>query len=204
MPYANISEVNACLEDCIAYCEEHQDAEYCVKYGPQLAEARHNISQTWEETDERFNTWRREVGQDKVSWKKLATLLREVQRRLERVDAIGFPDRRVLYWDEPLLEVAARDMIDYLSERQGDIGFAEDYISRMEQLIDVAHTEHGESSDALRSYQRHFRTRRDSLSNAYHVIGAFRDSIRRDLGKDHPDYQSIRWAWSVSPDQRVL
>lgn len=204
MPYANISEVNACLEDCIEFCKSHQDTEYCANYGPQLEEVRNEIANSWEATDKHFSAWRRQLGEDKLNWKHLAKLLREVQQKLERIDAIGYPDKRVMYWDEPLLEQAARAMIDYLEERGADIDFAADDADRLAKLIDVGHDEHEESSDALRNYTRHYRSRRDSLSNGYHVIGEFRDSMRRNLGKDHPDYQSIRWAWSVSPDEAVL
>lgn len=204
MPYANIAEVSSCLSDCIDFCQKHQDDEYCEHHLPRMTGVQNELEEAWETTDTYFARWRQEAGEDKVSWKNLAKLLSEVQRKLERIDALGYPDRRVMYWDEAILENAARRMMDYLAEHTGNIDFAQDYLDRMEQLIDTAHAEHGQSEDALRSYQRFFRQRRDALSNAYHVIGEFRDSMRRNLGKDHPDYQSIRWAWSVSPDQSVL
>ncbi len=204
MPYANIAEVSACLSDCIDYCQKHQENDYCEHHLPHMLDVREELEQAWATTDKHFARWRREAGEDKLSWKNLAKLLREVQSRLERIDAIGFPDRRVMYWDEAILEAATRHMMDYLAEHTDNIEFAEDYLTRMEQLIDTAHTEHDQSADALRSYTRFFRQRRDALSNAYHILGEFRESMRRNLGKDHPDYQSIRWAWSVSPDETVL
>lgn len=204
MPYANIAEVRACLTDCLEYCKEHRDLDYCDHYGPQIADVLDEIRQAWASTDKYFAKWRREAGEDKASWKAVAKLLREVQRKLDRVDAIGYPDRRVMYWDEAILESAARQMMDYLAGHADDIDFAEDYLSRFEQLLDTAHNEHGQSADALRNYQRHFRARRDALSNGYHVIAEFRDSMRRRVGTDDPDYQEIRWAWSVSPDETVL
>ncbi|QDG54482.1 hypothetical protein FIV42_28175 [Persicimonas caeni] len=204
MPYANIAEVSTCLSDCIDYCQKHQDIDYCEHHLPHMLDVKNEMKEAWATTDKHFARWKREAGEDKLSWKNLAKLLREVQRKLERIDAIGYPDRRVMYWDEAILENAAREMMDYLAEHTGNIDFAEDYLTRMEQLIDTAHGEHDQSEDALRSYRRFFRQRRDALSNAYHVIGEFRESMRRNLGKDHPDYQSIRWAWSVSPDETVL
>lgn len=204
MPYANIAEVSTCLTDCIAFCQEHQDVDYCEHHLPLMLDVQNELKEAWATTDKYFATWRREAGQDKLSWKNLAKLLREVQQRLERIDAIGYPDKRVMYWDEPILERAVREMMAYLAERADDIDFAEDYLTRFEQLLDTAHSEHDESADALRSYQRHFRSRRDALQNAYHVIGEFRDSMRRNRGKDDPEYQKIRWAWSVSPDETVL
>ncbi len=204
MPYANISEVKACLADCLAYCKEHGDVDYCAYYLPQIREVVDDIKEAWTTTDRYFAQWRREAGEDKLSWKNVAKLLREVQGRLQRIDAVGYPDRRVMYWDEEILEAAVREMMDYLSERSDVIDFADDYLNRFDLLLDTAHTEHNQSADALRSYQQHFRARRDTLSNAYHIIAEFRDSMRNHLGKDHPDYQKIRWAWSVSPDETVL
>jgi hypothetical protein len=169
-----------------------------------MLDVRAELKESWEITDKYFAAWRREAGEDKVSYKNIAKILQEVQSRLARIDAIGYPDRRVMYWDEELLEQAVAEMVAYLEEHRGNIDFAEDYLTRIDQLLDTAHTEHDQSSDALRSYKRFFRSRRDALSNAYHIIGEFRDSIRRNLGKDHPDYQQIRWAWSISPDQSVL
>lgn len=204
MPYANISETTACLNDCIDFAKEHQELDYCEHHLPLMLDVRAELKEAWDTTDKYFSKWRREAGEDKVSYKNIAKLLQEIQRRLERIDAIGYPDRRVMYWDEELLEQAVAEMVTYLEEHRDNIDFADDYLTRMEQLLDTAHTEHDQSEDALRAYQRFFRSRRDALSNAYHIIGEFRDSIRRNLGKDHPDYQRIRWAWSVSPDQTVL
>jgi hypothetical protein len=204
MPYANISETTACLNDCIDYAKEHQDVDYCEHHLPLMLGVRAELTESWDTTDKYFAEWRREAGEDKVIYKSIAKLLQEIQARLERIDAIGYPDSRVMYWDEELLERAVAEMADYLEEHRDNIDFADDYLTRMQQLLDTAHSEHDQSADALRSYQRYFRSRRDALSNAYHIIGEFRDSIRRNLGKDHPDYQHIRWAWSISPDQTVL
>lgn len=204
MPYASISEVIVCLKDCITYCKEHPERDYCERFAPQLIDLQRELNEAWETSDRRFADWRKETGEDKLSWKKLARTLRDVQNRLEKVDAIGYPNERVMYWDAPVLEKAVDDMVAYLRDRTDDIDFAQDYIDRMEQLRDVAHTEHDESSDALRDYQNHFRARRDTLSQAAHLIGAFRDEMRSHLSEDHSDYQNIRWAWSISPDETVL
>ncbi|MFW5967474.1 MAG: hypothetical protein ACOCV2_08150 [Persicimonas sp.] len=204
MPYANISELSACLNDCIAYCREHPEHDFCARMQPNLVELREELDEAWDVTDARFSLWRREAGEDKLSWKKLARTLRDVQKRLEKIDAIGFPNERVMYWDAPLLEVAVEDMVEYLSEHADDIEFAQDYIEKMERLRDSAHDEHDESREALRSYRRHFRARRDTLAHSAHLIGEFRDAMRNELGEDHDDYQSIRWAWSVSPDHAIF
>jgi hypothetical protein len=204
MAYANIAEINVCLADCLQYCEQNPGAEYCVQYVPQLRRVIADLRQTKLSSDHYYSRWRLEVGDDKRSWKTVATLLREVQVRLKKVDAIGFPDRRVMYWDVPLLEVAARDMMDYLRDRSDDIDFAADYLTRFEQAIATAHGEDDQSEDALHSYRNHIGARRDAVSDATHVITGLRTAMRKELGKDSPEYKSIRWTWALAPDEPVL
>lgn len=204
MAYANIAEVEVCLQDCLLYCERNPDSVYCLEFGDRLNAVLADLQTSEASSDLHYSSWRRERGADKLSWKKVAMLLREVQDELKKVDAVGYPDRRVMYWDAELLEVAAQQMIKYLSAHREDITFAADFIGRFGQLLGGAHTEDDDSEQAYRTYQNHIGARRDALTDATFLITDLRSSMRRDLGVNDPEYKSIRWAWALSPDEPVL
>lgn len=204
MAYATIAEIEVCLADCIRYCEQNPGSAQCVRYGARLKKVHADFHATEEMAGQQFSTWRREEGLDKASWKRVATLLRDAQRQLREVDAIGYPDQRVLYWDEELLEVAARQMMDYLRARTADFEFAAEYLSRFEQAIGAAHSEGRQSGEALRTFHNHVGARREALTDATQLITEMRAFMRKKLGVSHPDYTSIRWVWAFSPDEPVL
>lgn len=204
MAYANIAEVEVCLMDCLQYCENHPGSPYCREFGPRLKAVVANLKSSKASSDHYYSSWRRERGDDKRSWKKVAMLLREVQNELRKIDAVGFPDRRVMYWDAELLEVAIQQMMKYLAAQSDEIDFAPDYLARFEQLLGGAHSEDDDSEQAYRTYQNHIGARRDALADATYLITELRSTMRRDLGVDHPEYQSIRWTWALSPDEPVL
>lgn len=204
MSYANVSELKACLRDCVKFCREHSDRSYCQEHLSRLERGLSELRKRFEMTDQYYARWKAEHREDRQTWKKLAKNLKSVQNKLERIEAIGFPDERVSYWDEERLEAVARNMIDYLREHVDDIEFAEDEADRLERGIDSGHSDHHDNDKAFDTYHRFAQYRGEALSHASQVIAGFRESMRRNLGKDHPDYQEIRWAQSVSPDQSVL
>lgn len=204
MAYATIAEMEVCLADCVRYCEQNPGSAQCVRFGARLKQVLAEFHATETIADRQFSSWRREEGLDKASWKRVATLLRDVQRELREVDAIGYPDQRVMYWDEELLEAAARQMMDYLRARSADFGFATEYLTRFEQAISAAHGEGQQSGEALRTFHNHVGARREALTNATQLISEVRSFMRKKLGADHPDYRSIRWVWALSPDEPVL
>ena len=204
MPHANVTELRYCLKDCISYCRDHQDKEYCEVHLPRLVEALENLNDAIEKTDRQWGDYKSEFGQGKMAWKDLAKTVREAQRELKSVDAIGYPDREPQYWIEDELVALADELYGYLEERTDSIDFADRYLTKLETQLDAARGEGTEERDALRKYGQFIGARKDAIADCGHVIGGFRESIRRDLGKDHPDYESIRWAQSVAPDKTVL
>lgn len=204
MAYANIAEVEVCLQDCLKYCERNPGSVYCLEFGDRLKAVIADLKSSRVSSDQHYSSWRRERGADKRSWKKVALLLREAQNELKKVDAVGYPDRRVMYWDSELLEAAARGMMKYLSAHREDIEFAADYVARFEQQIGGALTEDDDSEQAYQTYQNHIGARRDAMADATFLITDMRSAMRRDLGVDNPEYQSIRWTWALSPDEPVL
>ena len=204
MPHANVTELRYCLKDCISYARSHQDKEYCEVHLPRLVEALENLDASITETDRQWGDYKSEFGQGKMAWKNLAKTVREAQRELASVDAIGFPDREPQYWIEEELVALVEQLHEYLEERTDSIDFADRYLTKLETQLDTAESEGTEERDARREYSRFVGTRKDAIADCNHVIAGFRESIRRDLGTDHPDYQEIRWAQSVAPDKSVL
>jgi phage I-like protein len=204
MPYANVTELRFCLKDCIEFCENHPELEYCEVHEPRLKEALDNLMSVIEKTDRQWSQFMSERGDDKVAWKSLAKALSAAQRELASVDAIGYPDAKLQYWYEERLARVSEEMIEYLESRKDAIEFAESHITKLETALDAARGEGKESSMALREYNRYAGARKDAIADCNHVIAGFRESIRRDLGKDHDKYEDIRWAQSVAPDKSVL
>lgn len=204
MPHANVTELRYCLKDCISYCEEHEEKEYCEVHLPRLVETLDNLENAIAKTDQKWIKYKSEYGEGKIAWKQLAKTVREAQRELASVDAIGYPDREPQYWIEEELVALVEALQDYLEERKDAIDFADRYLTKLETQLDASDSEETQQVDARRVYSRFVGARKDAIADCGHVIGGFRESIRRDLGKDHPDYESIRWAQSVAPDKSVL
>lgn len=204
MAYANIAEVEVCLVDCLQYCEKNAGSPICREFGARLHQVVAALKASKSSSDHYYSSWRRERGDDKRGWKRVAMLLREVQGELRKVDAVGYPDRRVMYWDTELLEVAVQQMMTYLAAHSDEIEFAADFLARLEQQLGSARAEDDDSDQAYRTYQNYIGARRDALADATFLITELRATMRRDLGVEHPDYQSIRWTWALSPDEPVL
>lgn len=204
MSYANVSELRFCLKDCIKFCEEHPEKEYCQVHGPRLEQTLETLMSVILKTDKKWSNFMSERGEDKTAWKKLSKALSAAQGELARVDAIGFPDAKLKYWYEEGLARVAEEMVEYLEARKDTIEFADKHITALETALDSARSEDVESTRSLREYNRYAGSRKDAIADCSHVIGGFRDSIRRDLGQDAPEYNEIRWAQSVSPDKTVL
>lgn len=204
MPYSNVLELEACLDDCIRYCEEHPDAEYAKLFMDRLKKTRRNWYRSVELSDEQHRRWRTEQRQGRIAWKKLAHDLREVQRELRRVGAIDFPNVRVMYWDEDRLLTVIEAMKSYLAEHADDLEFASDFIERFDRNLGVAASEEREANNALKDYQRVVDLRRATMNDITADIREFRIALRRALGRHHPEYQSIKWPYVIASDEGVL
>lgn len=204
MPYSNVAELRRCLEDCVEFCEEHPTLKACQLYRERLEETLDDLEESIALTDKHYAAWRREWREDKVAWKKLSKVIKEVQRRLDEVDAIGYPNQAVSYWDEERLKERVDDMRIYLKDHKDDIEFAQQYLDKLDRLTGLADDEEEEMEDSYDEYYRFSHFRRRALSQTNQVIGDFREELRTDLGTSNEGYQSIRWAMSVSPDETVL
>ncbi|MFB6373057.1 MAG: hypothetical protein ABEN55_08070 [Bradymonadaceae bacterium] len=204
MANVNMAELRSALKSCVEFCREHDDREYCERHKPRLEGALEELLESRRETDRYFADWRDEQRDQKKAWKDLAKELRRAQKELDRVNAFGYPDQRVMYWDKERLEESLEEMITYLREHTDDFEFAEDIASTLERKIDLAHDEIDDQKDALRVYRRKVKKRSDAMGGAAQVIGDFRELLRDELGEDDEEYQSIRWPFGISPDEATF
>lgn len=204
MPNVNIADLRASLKSCVEFCREHESREYCQRHLPILERALDELRESRRQTDEYFVEWREEQREQRQSWKRLAKLLRETQDELDRVNAVGYPDQRIMYWDQELLEETVREMIGFLEGQGDEIEFAGNYSDKLERTLEGARDEDDEQSDALRAYQGRVKKRSDAMGGAAQVVADFRELLRDELGVDDPEYQSLRWPYALSPDQASL
>lgn len=204
MPHANYMELQRCLEDCITYCDEYPDRPICKRHKARLVETLEQLQRAKSITDREYASWRHEFGENKNQWKQLSKTLKEVQRELNRIDASGFPQLSVGYWDEQRLEDAVKKMQEYLEQNREEIPFADEYLDKFERMFRALNRENKQTAKAFDSFIKYTEFRRKALSQTNHVIADFRSQLRDELGEKHPEYKSIRWAHSVSPDESVL
>ncbi len=202
--YANIFELNKCLKDCISYCEQYPDREHSQFYGPLLRDAQRQLNQSTERANKEFAHWRHENRDDMLAWKHLSKELAATQRDLRRVNAIGFFDQKVDYWDREQLLTAVREMLTYLKKRSDDIDFAAKRIKALERQRSKAQSEVSEADHALGEYVRFSKMRSEALMTTKDTIANFRKTLRRELTVADDDYQGIRWPQQVSPDNQLL
>ena len=202
--YANVFELSKCLDDCIEYCRNHSDQEHARFHLPLLQQARRQLDETTDRAEKEMYDWKAAFGQDKLALKTLSKKLRSIQDQLDKVNAIGYIDQTVMYWDRKPLLAATNEMIDYLREREDALDFAADAADKLERLRDKALNEGEESDRAREEYLRFSKMRADGLITAKETIANFRKALRRELGRSNEDYQAIQWPQQVAPDERVL
>ncbi len=202
--YANIFELNKCLKDCLAYCEEHPDREHSGFYEPLLRDAQRQLNKSTEKANKEFAEWRHENRDDMLAWKHLSKELAATQRELNRVNAIGYFDQKVNYWDRGQLLSAIDQMLTYLEKRRDDLSFAEERIDKLERQRSKALSEGTEADNALDEYVRFSKMRSEALMTTKDTIANFRKTLRRELKKTNDEYQGIRWPQQVSPDNQIL
>ena len=204
MANVNMAELRSALESCVEFCREHDDRDYCQRHKALLEDALEELDESRRETDEYFADWRVEQRQQKKAWKDLAKELRETQKELGRVNAMGYPDERIMYWDEEILEETLEEMIAYLEDHADDYEFAEDQAGTLERKLEFAHDKGEDQKDALRVYQTKVKKRSDAMGGAAQVVRDFRQLLRDQLGEGHDDYESIRWPYGISPDEATF
>ncbi len=204
MSYANIFELTRCLDDCLEYCQQYPEREHSQFHESLLREARQELDESSAKADKEFVEWRMESREDRLAWKRLAGELASVQKQLEAVNAIGFFDQKVMYWDPKRLIAAVDEMVTYLRRRVDDLDFAADKADKMERLKEKGLSEDDESDQALDEYLRFSKLRANGLKVAKDTIANFRRALRRDLTIRDKDYQRIGWPQQVATDEKVL
>jgi chromosome segregation ATPase len=204
MANVNMAELRSTLEHCVEFCRKHDERDYCQRHRPLLENALEELEESRKETDQYFADWRECQRQQKKSWKELAGELRDAQKELDRVNAYGYPDERIRYWDEERLEEAIDEMIEYLQEHTDEIDFAADLADKLDRKLDIAHQYVDEQEDALDVYRSKIKKRSDAMGGAAQVIGDFRELLRDELGIEDEEYQSIRWPYNISPDDATI
>lgn len=204
MSYANINELEVCLVDVLQYCEEHPERGHTIAFEPLLRHAKDEFEETMKVSDQRYVRWRAEDGDERLAWKHLARELAQTQGRLRKVNALGFMDQKVMYWDQGKLIAAVDEMIEYLQERTGDLDFAAERAEKLQRQKEAALSDNQGSAVALKDYMRFSQLRADAISNAVATIASFRRTLRRELGRENPEYTSIRWPQAVASDEPVL
>ncbi|MBA2661838.1 MAG: hypothetical protein H0U74_06055 [Bradymonadaceae bacterium] len=204
MANANIVELTTCLDDALVYCQKHPEREHVQVMAPRLAKAKRDLLEGIETTDAHFTHWRDEAGSDRLAWKHLANQLATLQRRLASVNAVGYPDQYVMYWDTEPLQAAVVAMVSYLRARTDQISFAQEQIDKLERQLERCEVDDQGTDAALRTYRRYIQLRADGIREAGDNIGAFRRLMRRELGTEHAEYKSIRWPFSIASDDHVL
>lgn len=197
MPNVNMGELRSSLKQCVRHCREHRDRDYSERHLPILVGALEELQESNRETDRHFANWRAEQREQRQAWKALSKELREVQEELDRVNAVGFPDQRVLYWDEEILEDTVRELIDYLEGHSDDIEFAADLAEKLERKLEKAAGENEDQQKALRVYQSKIKKRSEAMGDAIQALSDFRSLLRDELGADHEEYNAIRWPYGL-------
>ncbi len=204
MPNANVVEIDACLNDCIAWCESNTNVEFVKHYQPLLTSARREFDRILKESDAHFVDWKREEIEDKLAWKHLAIELRTTQNSLRSINAVGYPDERVRYWDGEILTAAVTEMIEYLKERASAIENSAEMIEALERRLARAHGENDDEERTYDIYRRHATQRAQIFGAVTSLISKFRGSMRRHLGKHNEEYKSLRWPFAINSDRTVL
>lgn len=201
MPNVNMASLRASLEQCVEFCREHDDREYCARHLPMLEEALEELEGSRQETDDQYAEWRNRRQSQLQIWKSLAKLLDETQEELNRVNAVGYPDQTIRYWNRDLLEEVVEEMIEYLEARTDEIESAGRYADKLRRELASANEEVDKQKKALRNYQRRVKKRSDAMAGAAQAIMDFRELLEDEVGTDHPEYEGIRWPYALSPTE---
>lgn len=204
MSYANVLELERCVEACIEYCRSQPEHAFAQHFLPLLEHARRKYHDNFRDTDASFIRWRREAIEDKIVWKELARELKSIQKMLREVNAIGSPQTKVAYWDTEILTASVDEMSGYLRAHVADLPEAEERIEQLQRKLEAARSEDADEHDTLEAFRRMATFRTQALGTLDSTLTDFRNSMRRHLGKHDATYQAIPWPMSLSPDQRVI
>lgn len=204
MGNANVLELETCLEECIAYCAAHPKRDFVPFYAPRLAQAKQRWDESVAVSDHHYLNWQKEFREDRVQWRKLSNEYKQTQTALRRVNAVGYPEATVRYWDEEILADAVRDMVAYLDARRDVLDIAAERAELLTRSLSAAHSDDDIAEAALRQFKLHVLFRAQAMGTMSATIGDFRVAMRRAMGKKSDEYLSIRWPMTVAPDEPVL
>ncbi len=202
--YANRFELDQCILDSLAYCARHEDQPTCENFAGLLEKADRDMKKVVANSDSAFITWKHRDRAERLAWKHVARGFGETQEMLRKVNATGFVDQKVMYWDHTRLLPFIEEMIGYLQEEKESIDFAESQAEALKRLRASAQSARRESLAALKEYKRQAQMRSDAMTTLVNTVASFRRALRRDLGRHHEEYQKIRWPYAVASDEAVL
>jgi len=204
MPNVNMADLRSSLRGCVEYCRNHEERDFCQRHLPLLEDALEELVESRKETDEYYAKWRGQRRSHRQAWKSVSSLFAETQQELDRVNAVGYPDQTVRYWDEELLEEVVEEMIEYLEARRDSIESASEYIDKLDRELGKAREELEAKKTALRGYQRRVKKRSDAMAGAAQAIMDFREILEDELGSKHPDYDEIRWPYALTQYEATM
>lgn len=204
MGTANVIELETALKESLEYCRAHPEREFVQYYEPRLAQAKKKWEESVKLSDRHYLQWQDEFIADKIAWKRLGAELRATQKMLHRIGAIGYPTTSLYHWDEEILSALTLKMMSYLEERTDVIDGAAERLDNLKRLLEGAQGEMSEAGVALHEFNRYVLFRAEAMGTLSATLSAFRVSMRRTLGKKNPEYLSIRWPMTLSPDEPVL
>lgn len=203
MSNANFIELETCIEHCINYCADHQTLDFVGIYEPRLIHARARFDEGIEVSDRKYLFWQTAVAEETRAWKTVATQFKALQKDIARTGTKDFPDQSVMYWDTEILSDSVSELFEFI-ESFSEKEELQNEVDRLKRAIDSAAAKRVISTEKVSVYSRFSRMRSESLGTLNATLGDFRKSMRRNLGIDHADYQSIRWPMTLAPDDRIL
>ncbi len=204
MAVANFVELEACIEDCLAYCETNPTQDFVQYYHPRLKQADAKFKEGILVSDQRFREWTQESIADKLAWKSLGGALKATQQYLARVNAVGYPEETVLHWDAGLLKAKVQQMLEWLRAHAEDVEDAATHIEKIERALEGAEKQRFDRDEALDDYTRYAQIRSAAFGTLGATLADFRKAMKRQMGKHDEGYRAIRWPFSLAPDRPVL
>lgn len=204
MAYSNIIELRACMADCLAYCDKHQDLEFVGFHHPRLIHAHQSFEEAIKKSDRFFKVYTDSNIADKQAWKAASVSLRKLQKNLERYEVSGFPSEIILYWDTDVFRGHAQRMIDWLAKHEEAYPGMSDDATEFRRLCEGAESARVTRDNAIAEYARQAQFRAAAFGTLSTFLTEFRRSSKRNLGKSNSEYQAIRWPFGLAPDRPIL
>ena len=199
MPNVNLFELSSCLDSLLSFMERFPRKPY-AEHTDRIRRVRADFRTTLAQTDADYTHWRLGVGQGMSAFKQMQAAFKQLQARLQDEGAVGWPEAEVKYLEAEQAAAVTLEMIGFLQEHQEALDFGESEAARLIRLLEGALQEDRDESVSMDKYLRASMGRKLVMEQAIELIQEVRPLVRRDLGREHPDYQGISWPATVAPD----